>query len=87
MSEMDRRTCEEVVRRLDDYLDRELDESEMALVHEHLNACEVCANGFEFEETVISAIRNKLQDAALPDGLKGRVFARLRAMERDEARR
>ena len=87
MSDMDCGTCEEVVRRVDDYLDRELDESEMAAVREHLNACEVCANGFEFEGTVLGAIRNKLQDAALPDGLKGRVFARLSAMERDEARR
>ena len=87
MSEMDRGTCEEIVRQLDDYLDRELNESEMAVVREHLNACEVCANGFEFEDTVLSAIRNKLQDAALPDGLKGRVFARLRTMEEDEAGR
>ncbi len=87
MSETDRGTCEEVVRRLDDYLDRELDESEMAVVRKHLNACEVCADGFEFEDTVLSAIRNKLQDATLPQGLKGRVFARLRAMERDEAGR
>ena len=87
MSEMDRGTCEEILRQLDDYLDRELNESEMAVVREHLNACEVCANGFEFEDTVLSAIRNKLQDAALPDGLKGRVFARLRTMEEDEAGR
>ena len=83
MSEMDRGTCEEIVRRLDDYLDRELDESEMAVVRKHLNACEVCANGFEFEDTVLSAIRNKLQDATLPDGLKGRIFARLHTMEQD----
>jgi anti-sigma factor (TIGR02949 family) len=84
---MERGTCEEIVRRLDDYLDRELDESEMAVVREHINACEVCANGLEFEDTIISAIRSKLQDAALPDGLKGRVFARLRTMQEDEAGR
>ncbi len=81
MSEMDRSTCEETVRRLNDFLDRELQESEMAIVREHLNACEVCANGVEFNGSVLQAIRAKLHDTSLPDGLKGRVFARLRAME------
>ncbi len=81
MSDMDRSTCEETVRRLNDFLDRELQESEMAIVREHLNACEVCANGFEFNGSVLHAIKAKLHDASLPDGLKGRIFARLRAME------
>jgi anti-sigma factor (TIGR02949 family) len=81
MSEMDRSTCEDTVRRLNDFLDRELQESDMAIVREHLNACEVCANGFEFNGSVLHAIKAKLHDASLPDGLKGRIFARLRAME------
>ena len=85
MSEMDRSTCEETVRRLNDFLDRELQESEMAIVREHLNACEVCANGFDFNGSVLHAIRAKLHDASLPEGLKGRVFARLRAMEEGDA--
>ena len=81
MSEMDRSTCEETVRRLSDFLDRELQESEMAIVREHLNACDVCANGFEFNGSILQAIKAKLDDASLPEGLKARVFARLRAME------
>ncbi len=85
MSEMDRSTCEETVRRLNDFLDRELQESEMAIVREHLNSCEVCANGFEFNGSVLHAIKAILDDASLPDGLKGRVFARLRAIEEDSA--
>ncbi len=85
MSEMNRSTCEETVRRLNDFLDRELQESEMAIVREHLNACDVCADGFEFNGSVLDAIKAKLQDASLPDGLKGRVFARLHAMEEDNA--
>ncbi len=81
MSEMDRSTCEETVRRLNDFLDRELQESEMAIVREHLNACEVCADHFQFNGSVLNAIKAKLRDASLPEGIKARVFARLRAME------
>ena len=81
MSEMDRSTCEETVRQLNDFLDRELQESEMAIVRKHINACEVCTNGFEFNGSVLHAIKAKLHGASLPEGLKGRVFARLRAME------
>jgi anti-sigma factor (TIGR02949 family) len=82
---INRSTCEETVRRLNDFLDRELQESEMAIVREHLNACEVCANGFEFNGSVLHAIKAKLHDASLPEGLKARVFARLRAMEEGDA--
>ena len=60
MSEMDRSTCEETVRRLNDFLDRELQESEMAIVREHINACEVCADHFEFNGSVLNAIKAKL---------------------------
>ncbi len=81
MSTKDCWNCEETVRRLDDYLDRELSEPEMALVREHLNECDVCANGVKFDDTVCDAIRAKLQQTSLPDGLKQRVFARLRQME------
>lgn len=85
MSEMDRSKCEEIVHRLNDFLDRELQEGEMAIVREHLDACEVCANGVEFNGSVLHAIKAKLHDASLPEGLKGRVFARLHAMEKGDA--
>jgi predicted anti-sigma-YlaC factor YlaD len=42
----DRLTCEETFRRLDDYLDRELNHHEMALVRKHLKACDVCESAY-----------------------------------------
>ena len=42
MKKIDRLTCEETFRQLDDYLDSELDQHEMALVRKHLKACDVC---------------------------------------------
>jgi putative zinc finger protein len=36
MSQVDRYTCEEVLRRLDDYIDRQLSVREMELAREHM---------------------------------------------------
>jgi anti-sigma factor (TIGR02949 family) len=85
VKKIDRLTCEETFRRLDDYLDRELDQDEMALVRKHLKACEVCESEYVFEDTVFTAVREKLQRVPLPDGLKERVFDRLEEMRRTDA--
>ena len=85
MTKIDRLTCEETFRRLDDYLDRELDQDEMALVRKHLKVCEVCESEYVFEDAVFTAVRAKLQDVPLPEGLKQRVFDRLEEMRRADA--
>ncbi|HEY7681804.1 MAG TPA: zf-HC2 domain-containing protein [Gemmatimonadales bacterium] len=80
----DRFTCEEVFARLDDYLDRELDQEEIRLVREHLETCAACASEYKFEAGVLDGVREKLRRLAVPDGLMGRITARLAA---DAARR
>jgi anti-sigma factor (TIGR02949 family) len=69
----DRYTCEEMLRRLDDYLDRELTPDETRRVEEHLKDCEACAREFGFEASVISAVRAKLREVEVPDTLLDRV--------------
>ena len=54
MTHLNRYTCEEAFRRLDDYLDRELSSEETALVHEHLEICAGCAREFNFEASVLA---------------------------------
>ena len=82
MSEpLDRMTCEEAFRRLDDYLDRELSREEMRLVEEHLNVCDVCTSEFVFEASVLTGVRRKLQSIAAPSDLLARIAARLRPPE------
>ena len=82
MSErLDRLTCEEAFRRLDDYLDRELGPDERRLVEEHLRICEVCTSEFVFEASVLSGVRRKLQSIAGPSDLLTRIAARLRPSE------
>ncbi len=75
MNCLDPDSCEETFRRLDTFLDRELDEQDATAVRKHLDACEACAAAFTFEESLISAIREKLNQVDIPTDLKDRVFA------------
>lgn len=80
MSPLDRFTCEEAFRRIDDYLDRELADAEMARLHEHLETCAGCAAEFNFEASVIDGVKRKLRQIDMP----GDVFARLKlALEKE----
>ena len=70
---MDRYTCEEAFRRLNDYLDRELSPHEMDLVREHLDVCALCMAEFEFEAAVLREVRAKVQQIKAPPDLLARV--------------
>ncbi|HTK51646.1 MAG TPA: zf-HC2 domain-containing protein [Gemmatimonadaceae bacterium] len=77
MTPLNRYTCEEAFRRLDDYLDRELSAEEMTLVHEHLDICAGCAREFNFEASVLRGVRQKLRQIDPPDSLQARILAAL----------
>ena len=78
---LDRMTCEEAFRRLDDYLDRELGPDERRLVEEHLRICEVCTREFVFEASVLTGVRRKLRTLSAPSDLQARIAARLQPPE------
>lgn len=78
---LDRMTCEEAFRRLDDYLDRELGPEERQLVDEHLRLCEVCTSEFIFEASVLTGVRRKLRTLSAPSDLQARIAARLQPPE------
>lgn len=78
-------TCEDAFRRLDDYLDRVLDQDELRLVHEHLEICAACAREFAFEADVIFGVKAKLRRISAPPDLISRISEALaRAAERGE---
>ncbi len=85
MADINRLTCEEVFRRLDDYLDRELTPQEMKRVKEHLDTCEVCAREYAFEETVLVNLRDKLRRIAAPQGLVDKISRSLGQLKKDNA--
>jgi anti-sigma factor (TIGR02949 family) len=70
---LDRTTCEETFRRLDDYLDRRLSPDETRLIEEHLHVCEACTREFVFEASVIEGVREKLRRVAAPPDLLARI--------------
>ena len=42
MKDRDHLTCKETLQQLDDFLDSELDENQMAMVRAHLKECDAC---------------------------------------------
>ena len=70
---IDKLTCMDTFRRLDDFLDRELSESECQMVQEHLKVCAICAAEYQFEAGVWSEVRAKLQHVAVPTSLREKL--------------
>ena len=79
MSNLDRVTCEDAFRKIDDYLDRELSDEDLTLIREHLEICEACATEFEFERSVLDGVRARLRRIAAPPDLLARITLRLAA--------
>ena len=75
MTPLNRYTCEEAFRRLDDYLDRELSSEETVLVREHLEICAGCAREFNFEASVLTGVREKLRQIDVPESLQARILS------------
>jgi anti-sigma factor (TIGR02949 family) len=75
---LDRYTCLETVRRLDDYLDRELSAAERREVERHLETCDRCLGRFQFEAAVLDELRTKLRRVSVPETLEARLRAALR---------
>lgn len=70
---LDRYTCLETVRRLDDYLDRELSVAERHEVERHLETCDRCLHRFRFEAGVVEEIKAKLRRVKQPEGLASKL--------------
>lgn len=76
---MNRVTCEEAFRQLDDYLDRELRGGELRLIEEHLEICAACLREFTFEHSVLEGVRKKLREVTAPPDLMARIAGALRS--------
>lgn len=77
MNRLNRKTCEEAFRRLDDFLDHELSAEEMRLVEEHLQICAACTSEFTFEASLLNGVKQKLGHLTAPPGLLSRIMGQL----------
>ena len=74
----DRLSCEEMFRRLDDYLDRELTPEETRVVEAHLEICALCATEYAFEAGVLKDVKRKLRHIEVPSSLRDKVARAIR---------
>jgi len=78
---MDPYSCEECIKRLNDYLDHELSEGERVVVLKHLEICKPCLGRFTFEQTLIVSLRQKITLVRAPETLRQKLHALLRHTE------
>jgi anti-sigma factor (TIGR02949 family) len=69
--------CEEAVKRLNDFLSRELAPDEEVQVQKHLQECNGCFEKFRFEETLLRRLRDAVGHVQAPDGLRQRILGLL----------
>lgn len=74
----DRLNCEEMFRRLDDYLDRELSAEETRVVEGHLEICALCATEYAFEAGVLKDLKSKLRRIEVPGSLREKIGRAIR---------
>lgn len=65
--------CQEAVRRLNEFLSRELQPEEEALVQSHLRECRGCFDKFRFEETLLRTIRERAEQIRAPENLRNKL--------------
>ncbi len=75
MKPLDRYSCEEVFRRLDDYVDRELSADEVRKVEEHLATCAECTSEYRFEINLLSELKERLNRITAPAALLETISA------------
>jgi anti-sigma factor (TIGR02949 family) len=81
---LNRHTCEEAFRRLDDYLDRRLGPADMRQIEEHLRICDACTREFAFEASVLEGVKHKLRHLSAPSDLLSRILGGLSGPGPDE---
>ena len=62
-------SCEEAIKRLNEYLDHQLTDEERVVVMRHLEICKPCFSRFTFEQNLIVSVRAKLTKLCAPQPL------------------
>ena len=76
--------CGHVVRALWDYLDRALDEAQMAAIDAHLAECERCRAHTGFERRLVEELRTLRQQHDDPATLRSQVLDTIRRARAEE---
>ena len=71
-------SCEEAVKRLNEYLDHEMTPEERGVVLRHLEICRSCLTRFSFEQHLVVTLRQKVSLLCLPAPVREKLFLLLR---------
>ncbi len=74
-------SCEEAVRRLNEYLDHEMNAEERTVVLRHLEICRSCLTRFSFEQTLVVSLRQKVLLLCAPPSLREKLRGLLHDQE------
>lgn len=66
-------TCDEAVRQFFAYLDRALENEAMGALEAHLEACLDCCEKLEFSRKLDAAVKARLAEGPLPEGLEEKI--------------
>ena len=70
--------CSEVLDRIYEYIDGELDRERVHVIKEHLEECSPCLKEFGLEEAVKAIVKRSCADPAPPE-LRAKVLSRIAA--------
>jgi mycothiol system anti-sigma-R factor len=73
--------CRDCLLALNPYLDRELDDDDIAHVRQHLDDCRGCLHLYQFQESVRRLVRVRCQEQGAPVSLRAKITESL-AIER-----
>ena len=74
---LDFNQCEQAIKRLTEYLSRELSSEEQAGVERHLSECRGCFEMFSFEVQLLDVIREKASEIRAPEELRQKILGLL----------
>lgn len=69
--------CSEVLHRIYEYLDGEMQPSDVARVAEHLEACGPCLHEHDLDRAVKAAVRRTGVEEACPEQLRVQIMQRI----------
>lgn len=72
--------CADYLERIVYLIDNELDETDCAIVREHLEECTPCLQKYDLERTVKSIVARSCSESA-PDSLRQRVKVQIREVQ------
>lgn len=74
--------CEQVLERMHEFLDHELDSASGDEIRAHIAACEPCLDRYDVEQAVRTLLRRCCTDEVAPAHLRTRIVTQLTVIRR-----